>query len=88
MFKQLPDTYVDSSKHKPVSLVNVSNVNATVMKQERDGGEEVHFSVHMEEPIDPQNNDTFCSTILNLINDKKVYSDKYFIGESGLLHFY
>ena len=29
---------------------------------------------------------TLCSTMLKLINDKKVPSDKYFISDNGLLH--
>ena len=36
MFEQLPYIYVDSSKHKPVLAINVSNIDATrdpVMKK-------------------------------------------------------
>ena len=36
--------------------------------------------------IDAQSRDTFCSTILKLINDKEVFSDKYFVSDNGLLH--
>ena len=35
MFEQLPDVYVDSSEHEPVPSVDVSNINATIMKGER-----------------------------------------------------
>ena len=83
------DIYVDSSKHKPVPPVNVSSVNATEVtevKEERDEDKEVHLSLSTKELIDAQSNDTFCSTILKLINDKKMSSDKNFIQESALLH--
>ena len=35
--------------------------------------------------IDAQSNNTFWSNMLKLINDKKVASDKYFIGDNGPL---
>ena len=35
LFEQLSDIYVDSSKHKPVPPVNVSNIDATVVKEDR-----------------------------------------------------
>ena len=44
MFEQLPDLYVDSSKHKPIPLVNVSNINATVMNQEKGEDIEIQFN--------------------------------------------
>ena len=40
--------------------------------------------ISVKQLIDAQSNDTFCFTILNLINDKKVTSGKYFLrGECG-----
>ena len=33
MFEQLPDIYVDSSQHEPAASVDVSNINATIMKE-------------------------------------------------------
>ena len=67
-------------KHKPVAFVNVSSVNATIMKGE------IQLSFSMKELIDVQSNDTFCCTLLKLINDNKVSLDKYFISGNGLLH--
>ena len=32
------------------------------------------------------NKETFCSTMLKLINDREVLSDKYFISNNGPLH--
>ena len=45
------------------------------------------FSCHsvQKEPLSEQNDDTFCSTMLKLICDKKVPSDKYFTSDNGLL---
>ena len=70
MFKQLPDIHVDSSKHKPISPVNVLHVNATVVKEERGKGNDTYLSLSTKELIDAQSNGTFCSTVLKLINDK------------------
>ena len=41
IFKQVPDIYVDSCKHKPVPHVNVPNVNAMVVKEERGEDKEI-----------------------------------------------
>ena len=76
MYEQLPDIYVDSSKHEPAPSVDVSNISATIMRKENDKDKEIQLSLSLKEPIDTQNNDTFCSTMLKLINDK-VFSDKY-----------
>ena len=40
----------------------------------------------MKELIDAKNNDTFCTTMLKLINGKEVSSEKYFISNNGLWH--
>ena len=39
----------------------------------------------MKELVESQSNDTFCSTMFKLINDRKVPSDKYLISDNGLL---
>ena len=56
------------------------------MKEETDGDKEIHLSLCMKELINAQSDDTFCSTILKLINETMVSSDKYFISESRLLY--
>ena len=48
------------------------------MKEEKDKNKEIQLSLGMKELIDVQSNVTLCSTILRLINDKKVSLDKYF----------
>ena len=40
----------------------------------------------MKDLINAQSSDTFCSTIIKLINDKKLSSGKYYISDNGLLH--
>ena len=42
-FEQLPDVYVDSSKHKLAPNVNVSNIN-TIVREEK--GEDKEFSFY------------------------------------------
>ena len=64
------DTSRYTCKHKEALSVILSNINATIMK----------------ELIDGQNNDTFCCTMLILINDRKVPLDKYYICDNGLLY--
>ena len=44
------------------------------------------MSLSIKEQNVVQKNDTFCSTMLMLINDYKVSLDKYFISDDGLLH--
>ena len=85
-FEELPNIYVESSEHIPAPSVDVSKINATIMKEDNDEDKEVELSLSIKELIDVQNNDTLCSTKLKLINDKKVPSDKYFIVDNGLLH--
>ena len=88
VFEQLPDIYVDSSKHEPVLPVNVnvSNIFATIIKEESSKNIEIKLSLSPQELSDEQKNDTFCSTMLKFINDKKLPSDKYFKSGNGLLH--
>ena len=62
------------------------NINATIMKEEKDKNKEIQLSLGMKELIDVQSNVILCSTILRLINDKKVSSDKCFLSDNGLLH--
>ena len=68
MFEQIPDIYVDSCEHEPVPSLDVSNINATIMKKDNN---ERKLSLSTKELIYKQNNDTFCSTVLRLINVKK-----------------
>ena len=56
------------------------------MKEKNAEDKEIQLSLNTEELIDTQNNDHFCSTMLKLINDKIVSSDKYFISYDGLLN--
>ena len=79
MFEQLPDIYVDSSKHKPVLAVDVSNISITITKQEFSKDKENQLSLSTKELIDEKNNNTFSSIILKLIKDMKVPLDIYFI---------
>ena len=56
------------------------------MKKENSEDKEIQLSLSTKEVIVGKNNDTFCSTMLRLINDMKVPSDKYFISNNWLLH--
>ena len=71
MFEQLPDIYVDSRKHEPAISVDVSNIDITVMKNTNREESEIQLSLMTKEVIDEQNKDTFCSTLLKLMNDKR-----------------
>ena len=46
----------------------------------------VHMSLSTKEPIDRQNNNTFCTTILKLINEKKMSPERYFVYDEKALH--
>ena len=59
--------------------------NATIVKEEKGKDKEIQLSPRRKEQIVAQSSDTFCSSILKLIDDKKVSSGKYFISDSGLL---
>ena len=75
VFEQLPDIYVDSSKCKlsfSVDLSSIDATNDTTMKMIGSKDIQVHLSLSTEELIDGQNNDTFCTTVVRLINDKKM----------------
>ena len=54
MFEQLPDIYVDSSKHEPALSVDVSNTNVTIMKKENSKDKEIKMSLSTKELIDGQ----------------------------------
>ena len=75
MFEQLPDIYFDSSKHEQDPSVEVSNINATIMKEENDEDKEIQLSLSAEEIIDKQNKDTFCRYLRSgfSIKQKKNY---------------
>ena len=45
----------------------------------RDKDKYIHLSLSVKELFDAQSNDIFYSTMLKLINDKKVSSDRYFV---------
>ena len=51
------------------------------MRKENDEDKEMYLSFSNKELIDGQNNGTICPTMVHLINDKKVLSNKYFIGD-------
>ena len=73
MFEQLQIVYVDSSKHEPALFVKLSSIDAT-------------YDNVIEELTEGQNNDTFCTAIVQVINDRKMPHDKYFISDNGLLY--
>ena len=70
----MPDIYVDST-HEPAISVDISNIDVTVVKEENNKDKEIQLLISTKELIDGKNNDTFCFTMLNLINEKKVPSD-------------
>ena len=43
MFEQLPDIYVDSSKHKQAPSINVLHLSATVMKEGKGEDKEIQL---------------------------------------------
>ena len=59
-------TYVITSKHDPALNLNVSNMNATVMTGENGKDKEIQPSLSAKELTDEQNNDTFCSSIVEV----------------------
>ena len=69
IFEQLPNIHVVSSKHYLALYVNVSDIDATTMKQENSEDKEVQLSLSTKELIDEENSDTFCPTILKAINN-------------------
>ena len=72
---ELLDIYIDGNKHEPVSSKDISSIDAinmTVTEHIVNGNNEIHLSLSTEELIDEQINDTFCTTIIKLINDKEV----------------
>ena len=72
MPKQLPDVYVDSSKHEPALPVDESSLYATnenVKRKESKRDTEIHLSFSNEKLIDWENNDNFCTTISKLFID-------------------
>ena len=56
------------------------------MKDENGKDKENHLPHITKELIDAQNNTTFLSTVLRLIQEEKVSSGKYCISDNGLLH--
>ena len=84
MFEQLHDIYVDSSKCGPVLSVDVSYIDVSVMKKENSKVKGIQLGLSTKELINGQSNDTFCSTMLKLMNDKEVPLDKYFISDTRL----
>ena len=52
MFEQLPDTYVDSSTHKPTLSIDTLNIDATVVKEENNDDKEIQLSLSTKELID------------------------------------
>ena len=56
------------------------------MSEENNKDRDIQISLSTRELIDEQINDTFCSIMLKLINDKSVPSDKYCISDNILLH--
>ena len=83
MFKQLPDIYTGTSKYKSL---NISNIDAAVLKEGRGKDMEIQLSLSTKEMNGAQSNDTFYSTMVKLIKDKKVSSDKYFMSKHGFKH--
>ena len=55
-------------------------------KRKLNENNEIHLSLWAEELIDGYNNDTFCTTMLKLVNVKKIPSDKYFIDDNKPLY--
>ena len=55
------------------------------MKNENSKDKGIQLSLSNKELIDGQYNDTFCSTMLKLMNNKRVPSDKYLIKYNGLM---
>ena len=51
--------YVDSDKHKPVPPIDVSNIIASIMKDEKGEDKEIQLSFSMKKLIDAQSSDTF-----------------------------
>ena len=43
MFEMLSDIYVDSGKHKRALSLDVSNINTTVIKEEKGEYKEMHL---------------------------------------------
>ena len=72
MFEQIPDIYVDGGKCKQTLPVNVSNINDSIVKEEKGKDKEIQLSLSTKELIDAQSSDTFCPNILMLIDHKKV----------------
>ena len=64
MFEELHGIYVDRSKHKPILLVNISNIKATLMKEDKYENKEIQLLFSTREVTDAQSSDTFCSTVL------------------------
>ena len=61
MFEELPDIYIDNSKHKQVQPINISSIGATsdkIVPKEDTENTETHLSFSTEELIDGQYNDT------------------------------
>ena len=56
------------------------------MKEEKGEDKETQLSLSTKEIIDTQNNDAFCCTMLKLMNDKNMSSNKYFVSNNSLLH--
>ena len=90
IFKPLPNIDDSSSKNSPLSSVTIANVeikdhnNTAVV---RDEGIEAHLSLNPDKLIHMQNDDTFCRTIIKLMNKKKLSSSKrYLVSDKKLLH--
>ena len=87
MFETLPDIHVDSSKHIPIPFVGISNtyaINYSNVQNENDKNTEIHLSLSSKELTDIRNDNTFCATMLKIINDKKVSSKRYFVNNKKL----
>ena len=55
MFEQLPDICVEHSEHEAVSSADVSNINATIMKEKNSDNKEVKLSLSTKELMNKTN---------------------------------
>ena len=49
IFEQLPDKYVDNSKDESAPPIDISNIKATIMKEEKGEVKEIQLSLSVKE---------------------------------------
>ena len=63
----------------PIDISSIYAPNNTIAQNEANENIEIYLSLSTEKLSDGQNNDTFCTTRLKLVNNRKIPADKYFI---------